>query len=1494
MLASGALISMASNVSAHAETVNASVQSDMASASDKVTTDSGLTVSTISGSQGNNAASSSKETDASNSADANASSKSQNDTSAEGEKAADSNSSTNSVSSGNDVADDNEASSENKNSSDSGDAKANSEDTQENDADSKGDAQGNSEDAKGSAQGDAASENATTVSTSALESKSNDDASLLSASLLTDTGSTATIKSLSEAKNYSNYDHSAALTDLETAKASYKKGESVPVSFAFANSTNSDQKITATMTVYYGVNPIGEIRSVSKYLKAGEAYDVATNATDQNQFTIDNSWLENNKGYTIQIKVTDASGKQIGLKNLGLAIENDWTKFPRYGVIAGSGSHAYGIPNDPALMQKYAEQIEEMKNMHVNSYFFYDVYKDAANPFPDEESYTQEWVTWTSNKPQISTQAVKDLVAKVHDTNASAMLYNMIHARNTYENTENTPGLPDDSQLMYNAYDGAFGSKGQAMTNSAAAQVYYNPASPAWQKYITQVMIDAMKRGNFDGWNGDTIGDNTVTTSEDKGTDKTFRLQDTYGYFSKNVIDAFKGKKPDGTDYYYTINNVNTEGLKDSLSNVSVAYTELWPSGNFDGHAITEYGDLKNVVDYVRDQSGKSLIVSAYLKNNTIGSDNIYNTNAELLTTASIAAAGGYHMELDANANNNDEYGTGILGNEYYPNQDHKVSEDLNRLLYQYSQFQVQYENMLRGDGETNDIAMAKTYNASGSQVSRDENNSTDAGRNGNQVWTFTKKGDGFKTIQLINLMGINSDWDNTSGNNNKNPEVQKNLTVVYPLGSMTESLAKAYANNVYVTSPDDWNKGTMVKASASVVNNGDGTYSLKVNVPELSLWDMVYIQEPQVAHVTYHDDTDNKDLKSDTLNGSSGSTAYTDESSKNVYTTVDDIKDYLSKGYVLVSDDTSGNKVVFDSDSSKDQNYTVHLKHATTTKSVSDDVTRTVEYKISGGSQQAPASVKDTLHFTGTQTIDSVTQKVVKTDWSANQDFKDITSPAVTGYTPDKVVISNKNIAHDHADIKEVVTYAPDAQKAAVTYIDQTTGKTLAVKTLNGFTLEDSGYNTASSINAYKNLGYDLVSDSTNGVNVIFDDDDATDQAYKVILAHGYATVTSDMNKQAGTPINPDKNGAKWPEGSTKSALQHDVKRNITYVIANGKKTAPASVNDSLHYEAVATVDKVTGQVVKTVWSAPQDFKDIASPAVKGYTADKKSISDKNIAHDHADIKEVVTYSADSQSGGSQSTDDPSNDNQSGNSSSTDDPKNDNPGDNTKPVDDPKNNGQSSSSQTTDDHKNSGQGGSLQTPGDSNSSNSNPTDDNGSKNSNQNGGFQSTESTDNAKTDNQGNNSQSVTDSKINDQADQSQSIGTGTDEQVDSAEGSDKQNAYSTKTDDSKFESQTYNLPEAGSKDSKEKATNSLLTALSNNDNSGSQGGSTSVNNVSQSQSAGTASATQDAFVSSQRQLPQTDNKADKEAEVLGMFATGASLLATIVNHKKTKKQR
>ncbi|MEO5289330.1 mucin-binding protein, partial [Limosilactobacillus allomucosae] len=414
----------------------------------------------------------------------------------------------------------------------------------------------------------------------------------------------------------------------------------------------------------------------------------------------------------------------------------------------------------------------------------------------------------------------------------------------------------------------------------------------------------------------------------------------------------------------------------------------------------------------------------------------------------------------------------------------------------------------------------------------------------------------------------------------------------------------------------------------------------------------VTYVPDAQKATVTYYDDTTGKVLKSVSLKG----VTHADSD----YTTQDAINGYVNLGYKLVSDSTNGKSVVFDNEDDKDQVFSVHLAHdyATVTSdmdkkvgtpinkdangakwpegsaksALQDDVMRNITYVVVNGKKSAPASVNDSLHYEAAATVDKVTGQVVKTVWSAPQDFKEIVSPALKGYTADKKSISDKNVAHDHADIKEVVTYAPDTQKAAVTYIDQTTGKTLTVKNLTGYTLEDTGYNTKSAIDAYKNLGYNLVSDDTNGAEIIFDDDDTTDQAYKVVLAHGFAVVTPGDNVTEGNPINPDKNGAKWPVGATKSALTHDVKRNVTYVIANGKKSAPASVNDSLHYEAAATVDKVTGQVVKTVWSAPQDFKDVATPAVKGYTADKKSISDKNVAHDHADIKEVVTYAPDTQ----------------------------------------------------------------------------------------------------------------------------------------------------------------------------------------------------------------------------------------------------------------------
>ncbi len=63
-------------------------------------------------------------------------------------------------------------------------------------------------------------------------------------------------------------------------------------------------------------------------------------------------------------------------------------------------------------------------------------------------------------------------------------------------------------------------------------------------------------------------------------------------------------------------------------------------------------------------------------------------------------------------------------------------------------------------------------------------------------------------------------------------------------------------------------------------------------------------------------------------------------------------------------------------------------------------------------------------------------------------------------------------------------VTYTPNQEKATVTFIDDTTGKTLSTETLTGAYNTDSNYNPQATIDSYEKQGYQLVSDDypTNG----------------------------------------------------------------------------------------------------------------------------------------------------------------------------------------------------------------------------------------------------------------------------------------------------------------------------------------------------------------------------------------------------------------------------
>ena len=643
-----------------------------------------------------------------------------------------------------------------------------------------------------------------------------------------------------------NLNGDAYLTDPETTKAAYSKTDGdINYSVVVSNPTAETKTMTVNLTLQHASEIIGQ-DNVDLTLAAGASAKVSN-------LTVASEWLTNNTGYLVTISVNDKSGSTLSSKRAGLSVEDDWTVFPRYGIVAGAPTDQNSIL--VKNLEAYRKELELMKSMNINSYFFYDAYSEATDPFPEGvDSFVQKWNTWSHT--QVDTKAVKELVDQVHKSGAVAMLYNMISADSNPKN----PALPL-AALAYNFYD-SFGKKGEPMTYTIGdnpTQVYYDPANPDWQKYIAGVMKSAMDRMGFDGWQGDTIGDNRVTDYEHRNSSDeadSHMMSDSYASFINAMKDLI------GEKYYITINDVNG-GNDDKLAKArqDVVYNELWTNGGsvIPGRMQVAYGDLKARIDMVRNKTGKSLIVGAYMEEpgidytvpggkatNGAGKDALagkpLQADATLLVDATVAAAGGYHMSIAALANANAAFN--VLQSAYYPTQYLSVARDTIRKLYNYQQFITAYENLLRGEGVTNSTQVVSTMNAAGEILSKDA-----LGVTGDQVWTFAKSGKGFSTVQMINMMGINAGWHNEEGYaDNKTPDAQENLTVRLSLAGKTAQEVAKIADQVYVTSPDDWANSSMKKAQASLETDENGQPVLVISVPKLTLWNMLYIKEDTTA----------------------------------------------------------------------------------------------------------------------------------------------------------------------------------------------------------------------------------------------------------------------------------------------------------------------------------------------------------------------------------------------------------------------------------------------------------------------------------------------------------------------------------------------------------------------------------------------------------------------------------------------------------------------
>ncbi|HFI0234941.1 TPA: MucBP domain-containing protein, partial [Streptococcus suis] len=234
---------------------------------------------------------------------------------------------------------------------------------------------------------------------------------------------------------------------------------------------------------------------------------------------------------------------------------------------------------------------------------------------------------------------------------------------------------------------------------------------------------------------------------------------------------------------------------------------------------------------------------------------------------------------------------------------------------------------------------------------------------------------------------------------------------------------------------------------------------------------------------------------------------------------------------------------------------------------------------------------------------------------------------------------------------------YTPVPQEAIIRYqVEGATDYLEESATLTGNPGTDITYSTEDTINKYKKLGYELVSDGfTTTAGQTYDYDSAVKQEFLVVLKPRVV----DVPKTAvpGEPVDPtDPNSPVWPATVQNLETTQEVTRTVEYKYEDGTPVrvdaagnvlpkdstegTPLVKTETVTFTRPAQVNLVTGEVTYGDWVA--DTTDTLSgneiPAITDYTATRttlegvdapmsETVIPKTVAATDADINEVVYY---------------------------------------------------------------------------------------------------------------------------------------------------------------------------------------------------------------------------------------------------------------------------
>ena len=394
-------------------------------------------------------------------------------------------------------------------------------------------------------------------------------------------------------------------------------------------------------------------------------------------------------------------------------------------------------------------------------------------------------------------------------------------------------------------------------------------------------------------------------------------------------------------------------------------------------------------------------------------------------------------------------------------------------------------------------------------------------------------------------------------------------------------------------------------KNSSVVINNGDGTYTLGINLGKMK----------GEGITTYHDlrPTDDYAEFGDTYQ----EIDRTPEVNKQVSKILKDMSVIQGTGHstrIIFADSSIKNSI----EGSKSYSYSVD-GNGVGTQLRTDDIKATT----TPSNARAVGQTKITVRYVDTEGKEIETQDyrygypagLATTPKSPNYDVKPknidnytlitetTTVPGVAGTQ----LTTNKSIEFKGDDQNVYYVYKLKEGIAKVKYIDDTTNEVLEVKDdLKGKYNTKSTYTIDDTVKKYTDKNYEFVSSTYPTDGVTFRKEE---QVFEVHLKHK-TEVTQESKK---------------------------VKQTINYVYKDNNPAEPTfpTVERELEFTRENTKDLVTNVVTNGQWTPTNgtSFGEVVSPTKPGYTADKAKVEAvNNVTGDTADIVETVVYSPETQ----------------------------------------------------------------------------------------------------------------------------------------------------------------------------------------------------------------------------------------------------------------------